>query len=159
MSILTNPIIIGIFAGIPFALLDVQFPVIVSKAMTSVANMSTPLALVAIGAGFYLGALVACSLIIITVVLLSKLESFILAHSRNVNMYIEFKNIDDVAVIVSKFKEQGVRVFDVEISKQRSSKTGCPNAIFSLLLPKKKSHVTVLATIAQIDSVLTIEEI
>ena len=55
-GILTNPIIIGIFAGIPFALMDVQFPVIVSKAMTSVANMSTPLALVAIGAGFSTGA-------------------------------------------------------------------------------------------------------
>lgn len=58
-GILTNPIIIGIFAGIPFALLDVQFPVIVSKAMTSVANMSTPLALVAIGAGFSTGAALA----------------------------------------------------------------------------------------------------
>lgn len=58
-GILTNPIIIGIFAGIPFALMDVQFPVIVSKAMTSVANMSTPLALVAIGAGFSTGAALA----------------------------------------------------------------------------------------------------
>lgn len=58
-GILTNPIIIGIFAGIPLALLDVQFPVIVSKAMTSVANMSTPLALVAIGAGFSTGAALA----------------------------------------------------------------------------------------------------
>ena len=58
-GILTNPIIIGIFAGVPFALMDVQFPVIVSKAMTSVANMSTPLALVAIGAGFSTGAALA----------------------------------------------------------------------------------------------------
>lgn len=113
----------------------------------------------AIGAGFYLGALVACILIIITVVLLSKLESFILARSRNVNMYIEFQNIDDVAIIVAKFREQEVRVFDVEISKQKSSKTGYPNAIFSLLLPKKKSHASILATIAQLDSVRTIEEL
>lgn len=58
-GIVTNPIIIGIFAGIPFALFEVQFPVIVSKAMTSVANMSTPLALVAIGAGFSTGAALA----------------------------------------------------------------------------------------------------
>ena len=113
----------------------------------------------AIGAGFFLGALIACGLIIITVVLLSKLESFILAHSRNVNMYIEFESMDDVALIVSKFKEMNVRVFDVEISKFKSSKSGRPNAIFSLLLPKKKSHVSVLTVIAQLDSVRTIEEL
>ena len=113
----------------------------------------------AIGAGFFLGALIACGLIIITVVLLSKLESFILAHSRNVNMYIEFESMDDVALIVSKFKEMNVRVFDDEISKFKSSKSGRPNAIFSLLLPKKKSHVSVLTVIAQLDSVRTIEEL
>ena len=57
--IVTNPIIIGIFAGIPFALLEVQFPVILEKAMTSVANLSTPLALIAIGAGFSTGSALA----------------------------------------------------------------------------------------------------
>lgn len=55
-GIVTNPIIIGIFAGIPFALLKVQFPVILDKALSSVASLSTPLALIAIGAGFSTGA-------------------------------------------------------------------------------------------------------
>lgn len=51
-GIVTNPIIIGIFAGIPFALLKVSFPVILEKSIQSVASLSTPLALIAIGAGF-----------------------------------------------------------------------------------------------------------
>lgn len=51
-GIVTNPIIIGIFAGIPFALLRVQFPVILEKGIDSVASLSTPLALITIGAGF-----------------------------------------------------------------------------------------------------------
>lgn len=51
-GIVTNPIIIGIFAGIPFALLKIQFPVILEKGFQSVASLSTPLALIAIGAGF-----------------------------------------------------------------------------------------------------------
>lgn len=51
-GIVTNPIIIGIFAGIPFALLKVQFPVILEKGIGSVAGLSTPLALITIGAGF-----------------------------------------------------------------------------------------------------------
>lgn len=55
-GIVTNPIIIGIFAGIPFALCKAEFPVIIEKALDSVGSLSTPLALVAIGAGFSTGA-------------------------------------------------------------------------------------------------------
>ncbi|MGN0153464.1 MAG: AEC family transporter [Lachnospiraceae bacterium] len=55
-GIVTNPIIIGIVAGIPFALLKVEFPVIIQKTINSVASLSTPLALIAIGAGFSTGA-------------------------------------------------------------------------------------------------------
>ena len=115
----------------------------------------------AIGAGFYLGTAVVCTLIVITVVALTKFEAFILAHSRNVNMYIEFESIDDVATIVSKFKELEVRVFDVEINKQKNTATASsyPNAIFSLEMPKKKSHAVILGAVAQLDAVRAIEEL
>lgn len=55
-GIVTNPIIIGIFAGIPFALFRVEFPVMIDKAIASVGSLSTPLALIAIGGGFSTGA-------------------------------------------------------------------------------------------------------
>lgn len=51
-GIVTNPIIIGIVAGLPFSLLQVQFPQMVLKTMDSFASMASPLALVVIGAGF-----------------------------------------------------------------------------------------------------------
>lgn len=55
-GIVTNPIIIGIFAGIPFALFGIELPVMADKALGSVASLSTPLALIAIGGGFCSGA-------------------------------------------------------------------------------------------------------
>ena len=55
-GIVTNPIIIGIVLGIPFALLRFEFPVILQKSINSVASLSTPLALLAIGGGFSTGA-------------------------------------------------------------------------------------------------------
>lgn len=55
-GIVTNPIIIGIVLGIPFALCRFEFPVILQKTINSVASLSTPLALIAIGAGFSTGA-------------------------------------------------------------------------------------------------------
>lgn len=51
-NILKNPIIIAIFLGLVVSLYNIQFPTIVDKTVGHVAKMATPLALVAMGAGF-----------------------------------------------------------------------------------------------------------
>lgn len=52
INILKNPIIIGIFLGLPFSILQIKFPVVIEKTITSVASTATPIALIVIGAGF-----------------------------------------------------------------------------------------------------------
>ena len=51
-GILTNPIIIGILAGFLWSLLRIPMPYIVEKTVTNVANIATPLGLMAMGAAF-----------------------------------------------------------------------------------------------------------
>lgn len=51
-GILTNPLIIGIVLGIPFAVLNIDFPPVAAKTLNYFASMATPLALVTIGGGF-----------------------------------------------------------------------------------------------------------
>lgn len=51
-SIVTNPLIIGILAGLPFSVFEISFPSAVAKTIDYFASMATPLALVTIGAGF-----------------------------------------------------------------------------------------------------------
>lgn len=51
-NVLTNPLIIGIIAGIPFAVFHVQFPVLIEKPINTLCSMATPLALLMVGAGF-----------------------------------------------------------------------------------------------------------
>ena len=128
------------------------------KGMTTAAGLWASACMgLAIGAGFYKAAIIGCSCIIITFVVFSKLESFILAHSRNVNLYVEFEHTDDLSAIVERIKGQGVRIFDIELTKAKGD--AYPNAIFSLKLPKRKSHTFVMAAIAEVDGVRSIEEI
>ena len=128
------------------------------KGMTTAAGLWASACMgLAIGAGFYEVALIGSAIIILTIVLFSKLEHFILAHSRNVNIYVELEHTDSLSEIISALKEHNVRIFDVELSK--SNTTSYPTAIFSLCLPRKKSHVTVITAIAENDSVRLIEEI
>ncbi|WP_405127708.1 AEC family transporter [Sinanaerobacter chloroacetimidivorans] len=52
--ICTNPIILGIFIGLPFSIFQIDLPTIAEKSLNNFAAMATPLALIAIGAGFEL---------------------------------------------------------------------------------------------------------
>lgn len=52
INICKNPIILSILAGLIVGLLGIQFPTLVNKMVSNVAQMATPLALITIGAGF-----------------------------------------------------------------------------------------------------------
>ena len=52
INICKNPIILSILAGLIVGLLGIQFPMLVNKTVSNVAQMATPLALITIGAGF-----------------------------------------------------------------------------------------------------------
>ena len=51
-DILTNPILIGILAGIAWSVLDIPMPAILDKTVSSLSGMATPLGLMSIGATF-----------------------------------------------------------------------------------------------------------
>lgn len=52
INILKNPIIIGIFAGVLFSVLGIRMPNILTKTVNMIGDMTTPLALICIGATF-----------------------------------------------------------------------------------------------------------
>ena len=130
------------------------------KGMTTAAGLWASACMgLAIGAGFYAAALCGCALIILTIVLLSKLERLIMSRSRNLNIYVAFEHTDDVLMIISKLKEMNVRIFDVEIEKAHNSDWGTSNAILSLMLPKKTPHTAIFAAVSTIDGIRTVQEI
>ena len=52
LNVIKNPIIIGIFLGLPFSIFGISIPQITLKAVTSIAQTATPIALLVVGAGF-----------------------------------------------------------------------------------------------------------
>ncbi len=130
------------------------------KGMTTAAGLWASACMgLCIGAGFYLAALICCILIIGTIILLSRVEHFILSRSRNINLYVEFEEIDNLSPIIERIKAHNTRIFDVEVTKAKYSENHFPHAIFSLQLPKKKTHTAVMTAIAEIESVRSIEEL
>lgn len=51
-GIVTNPLIIGIALGLPFSLLRIEIPVLVTKTLSSISSLATPLSLLCLGGQF-----------------------------------------------------------------------------------------------------------
>lgn len=51
-NVFKNPILLSILVSLPFAFLNLHFPVFLNKAIDSIGNTATPLALISIGASF-----------------------------------------------------------------------------------------------------------
>lgn len=113
---------------------------------------------IAIGAGFYLAAVIGCAFILMTVVLFSRLEHAMFAKSRNVNLYVEFDHIDCVSSIIGALNQKNITVYDVDISKA-SEEEPSDRAVFSLRLPKKMGHDEVITAVAGQDKVRSVEEL
>ena len=112
----------------------------------------------AVGAGFVEGAFVGCVLIVATITIFTHLERRILTRARNINLYIEFAHIDDVGAVISAIKAQEIRIFDVEIHKNKEV-GGNQSAVFSIRLPKRMSHATAMSVVAGVENVRAIEEL
>ena len=52
INVFKNPILLSILISLPFAFLNLHFPVFINKAIGNIANTATPLALISIGASF-----------------------------------------------------------------------------------------------------------
>jgi len=55
VNVITNPILLGIFAGMPFAFFSIPIPAMVDKGLSMLSNLATPLSLLVIGASFVWG--------------------------------------------------------------------------------------------------------
>ena len=113
----------------------------------------------AIGAGFFEAALIACLLIVVIITLFTRVESWITRHSRNMNLLVRLDTLDDVRTVMEKIRSGNNVVYDVEMSKGKEALGESPSAIFSIKLAKRVSHASVIMAIADLDSVRAITEL
>lgn len=113
----------------------------------------------AIGAGFYEGALLACLVIFVTSASFTKLDRMIMSTAKTMNIYVEFTQTDDISQILSRLKEMGIRIVDIEISKMKPERDIYPSAIFLIDMRKKVPHTEIMTAIAGIEGIHSVEEL
>ena len=113
----------------------------------------------AIGVGYYEAAVYATFLILMVEIILSKLDWFLISNVRTINVYVEYGDPDNLTDIIAKLKEKGVRILDIEITKNKLESDVHISAILSLKLEKRGQNDAVLQMLSKSEGVRAVEEL
>ena len=129
------------------------------KGLTTAAGLwASALVGLCAGAGFIEGALLTTVIIIVAELLLARFEYFMVSNSRTVTIFVEYSDTSKLTAIVETVKENSSYIRDIEITKSNSeSNTSC--AIFSIQMPRRKSHDKMINIISNLDGVVSVEEL
>ena len=129
------------------------------KGLTTAAGLWTSAIVgLAIGAGYVEAGLITTALVMLVELVLSKFEYFIMSRARNINLYVEYKETEALTQMTEYLRERRVHVTDLQITKSAAA-TKNPCAIFSLEMPMKMGHDKLMTALAEINGVVSVEEL
>ena len=129
------------------------------KGLTTAAGLWASACLgLAIGAGYYECVLVSVALILVCMYAFPALENRLIARSRYMNILAELDGMENLGLVLGTLREQGVTVFDIDLSKQPEDRRAQLGVHLSLYLPKNLNHTQLLATLATLGGMVSIEE-
>ena len=130
------------------------------KGMTTAAGLWTSACMgIAIGAGFYECVIIAFVLMFLCIHFLPVVEVYLLENARNMNIYVELKSLDELGVLLSHVKAQGVQIYGVEIDRGGEEYHRYPSAVLSVRLSAHQQHPQILAALSEVHGVTMIDEI
>lgn len=113
----------------------------------------------AIGAGFYEAAVLAMLLIVLSMRVLSRIESGIVSHTRNINLYVEFDSIKNLGGVIAQIKKMDVRIYHVDVDTDAKKDALSRNAVFYIRMYKPMAHADMISQIAALESVRSVYEL
>lgn len=112
---------------------------------------------IAIGAGYFECVFFAFLLISLAIRVLPAVESFIVDHSKYMNIYVEFDSLDHLSNIINGIKALDVQIYEVDI--ERGQDGHAPSVVLVLRLNKRLHHTMLMLEASKIECVRLIEEI
>ncbi|MCL2200728.1 MAG: MgtC/SapB family protein [Oscillospiraceae bacterium] len=116
----------------------------------------------AIGVGFYSGALIALAFIFLVTTVMHKLDTELIRRSRAVEIYMELKDSSNIYKVLDFVRDNNVKVTYMEVTRPKYDNEAATTKIgllLSLYLPHRKIHYELISKIGAIDCVSFVEEV
>lgn len=113
----------------------------------------------AIGSGYYEGAIIGTFMIVIVMVVLHSFDRRMLSNTKTVMLYLECEKMSGIRRVVAFARENHIVVDDVEVEKADQIKTFGVSGVISLRLPAKAAHAELIEQIETLEGILLVEEL
>lgn len=113
----------------------------------------------ALGVGFYGGAIVAGTLVYISLAFLPKLEVYFYNKSRVMCLFIELDSMASTRDFLSYVRTKGFTINETHINKSDALVLDGYNLDLSIRIPKKTTHLEVIEQLSSLPGVLLVEEL
>ena len=114
---------------------------------------------IAIGSGFYEGGIATTLLVLLAELVFSRLEYRILANAPEINLYIEYRDRAALDELLRLYREQGLKVVNLEITRSKGSEKRNACAIFTVRMDRRHTVEQLLRDIIAVDGVFQVEEL
>lgn len=130
------------------------------KGLTTAAGLWTSACIgLAIGSGYYEGAILGTLGIVVVMVVLHSFDRKITANTRIVVLYVEFAKMSAIRTLVKYARENSVKIEDVEIEHPDKAMGANIAAVVTLRLPTKEDHVEFMEKVSSMEDINFVEEI
>lgn len=113
----------------------------------------------AIGVGFYAGAIIGCILTFVIMAALHSLEDHVMASTRILNLYVEFAHLSGLGEFMKFAKENEFKISDLEVNRNKAINETAVGVLVTIRSLKKLTHIEVIETLSKVDGVTYIEEL
>ena len=113
----------------------------------------------AIGAGFYAGALIGMGFIVFITTLMHRLDAKLLSKSRTLEIYVELKEPAHIQVLLESIRKNGTKITYMEVVRPKYDMQNQTALQLSMRLPARQLHYELLADFNEMDCVSFAEEI
>ena len=129
------------------------------KGLTTAAGLwASAIVGLAIGGGFYEGAVLATLMILFAELVFSKLEYRMLQNAPEINLYMEYTGHSSLDHVLRLFREHGIKILNMEITRTQDSNDNNASALFTLRLHKGYHVDDVLNDVSSTSGVISAVE-
>ena len=130
------------------------------KGLTTAAGLWSAACIgLAIGIGFYEGAIAVGAAILFIMTVFKDVERKILKKSKAVRLYVSVETNEALNSLIEECHARNIRVDDIQVSKPRQGTKGGIIAFLTLKLDKKQSHSKLVHQLSESEGILYIEEL
>ncbi len=130
------------------------------KGLTSAAGLWSSACLgLAIGIGFYYGALIVAVAVFLIITLFKKFDTWLTSTNRMITVYTSFSTIEHFDKFIAYCYKNKFRVHDIEITKDPNLREVTVIAIIQLEADKRLNHIETIQKFSSFEGLIHIEEL